>query len=198
MSEVKTKTVAVAQTVKPIGFDSLDATEFAPPVIKLWAKMTQAKVEGGELGQFYDVSRSKAIGTSFKMNLLAIKNSQYTKTDPKTNLEKITYTKSLLVYTGGSIPKILQLSVTSFGNVKKVLTAAYEASIEAGGLPLYAFNITTTCEVTSNPNGSFAVANFTLGDKVSAEELQKLNGMYEQFGKTFSGEKEVAVEDVFA
>lgn len=186
VATTETKAVAVP-TEKPAGFDGLGAEEFAPPVIKLWAKMTKAVVEGGELGQFYDVNTAKVIGKSFTFQLLALKNVKYEKEDKKTGEVKIQNVKNLLIRVNGSLlPKVLTLSVTSFAGLRKVLTAAYEASVMNAGMPLYAFDITATAEVTSNENGDYAIAAFTLGDKVSSKDYEYLTGLYEQFGKSFA------------
>lgn len=187
--------VAVA-TEKPVGFEGLDANEFAPPVIKLWQKMTKGNIEGGVLGQWYEVNSGKAIGTTLIFNLLAVKNLKFTKEDKKTGDIKIQSVKNLLIYVRGSIlPKVLSLSVTSFNGLRKVLTAAYEASVQNGGLPLYAFDITATTEVTSNENGDYAITNFTLGKPVSNVGLKNLSGLFDQFGKTFAAGPEISTEE---
>lgn len=181
-----------AQAAKPEGFDGFAAEDFAAPMIKLWAKMTKAEVEGGKLGQWYEVNSSKAVGESLTFNLLAVKTMKYEREDKKTGMVKINNVKHLLVWTGGPLPKILAITATSFGSLRKLMTMAYEKAV-TDNFPLYAYKITATSEVTSNDAGEYAVANFTLG-QADKENLAKLAEVYAQFGKTFGAEKEVSAE----
>lgn len=176
------ETAAVAApAAMPEGFDVMAATEFAMPVIKVWHPMTKEEVEGGKLGQFYDVNTKKAIGGTLTFCLLAIRNMSFENDD---GVRKSI--KQLLVLPEGSdMPKILSFSVGSFRRIGQMMTAAMEKSQSMGGAPLYALSVKATLETAENDKGKFAVPNFEVDGEKSKERMDLAAELYARLGRDF-------------
>jgi len=195
MSEEATKETAVAPTpstalatgTRPAGFDNLGSDEFATPVYKLWHPSTRGEeVEGGKLGQYYDVNSRKAVSDTIECNVLALRNVSY-ENEEKDGTKKTKHYKHLLVLEqGATMPKILNFSVSAFRSIAAMMTTALEVSTKTGGSPLFAIKVTVGSEVTENADGKFAVPTFKVSDKPEAgDRFDLLAGLYEQLGKTF-------------
>lgn len=186
----KPEPVALATTNLPEGFENVQADEFAKPVIKLWSKMTKAEVEGGKLGEYYDVASAKTIGQTFAFRLLAIRTGVFQSDDGDKQ-----YKQLLIVPKGETMPKILSLSVSSFRASENLMTTLLAESQHLGGAPIYAMEVIASSDVRENDKGKFAVAIFTVDGETNRDDLDMLSTLYEQHGKTFNA---VRVEEAMA